>query len=188
MRKETNDQNNIIDANQETCNEEVCQICNEQIEIGEIIYYCLCSYFFHPNCYSYLQNHELVKVKGVCESCGSNYNSASFKIKFANDILKNNIKLDTNLHDIDNYDELSCFAFHSTPENIAEILIKKQEEKSNYDQVTDEKVKRMPLSPINITTPFSFKSKKQGSSNNVTDYLKMQSKLNFNYNRYKHNT
>lgn len=84
--------------------------------------------------------------------------------------------MDTNLHEIDNYAELSNFAFHSNPEYVAEILNKRYDDKSHYIPYTEENIKRMPLSPINITTPFSIKTKKQASSNNIGDLIKLPSK------------
>ena len=82
--------------------------------------------------------------------------------------------IDTNINNLENYNEMCGIAFYvSSPESLAEIIHKKNESVCIQQ---NREIERIALSPITITTtPYSGKTKKQISSNcKVEDYIRMQ--------------
>jgi hypothetical protein len=157
-----------------------CEICCEDLLIGEVINYCLCSKFFHPNCLIYEINKTNINCSITsknCSECGSSFNFANYKS--ANGMDSTNEKtfecqslIDTNLNNLENYNEMRDIAFQISHENLAEIISKKNE---NHQKVYEE-IGRIALSPITLNdTPYSGKTKKQISSNQkVEEYIRMQ--------------
>jgi hypothetical protein len=136
----------------------MCQICNQGLIKGEIVYFCTCGRFIHTNCF---------KIgKTNCEDCNLPFKVGSYELDHSYN--GNNSTIDTNINNLENYDELTGMAMHMSSENMVEIISKK--DNSFYEDY------RMALSPINLTnTPYSGKWKGLSSNQKVEQFMKQQS-------------
>jgi hypothetical protein len=172
-----------------------CEICLDYILRGEIIAYCLCEKFFHPNCLIYYLNKQNQNINKPCNDCRNPYKFASYEesnnsyegkqnpnvsvTNLSNTLAQTNyhnistVTVDTNINNLENYEEMNGIAFQLSQEGLVEMISKMTE-----SSVGNEEISRIALSPITFnTTPYSGKTKKQISSNQkVEDYIRLQSK------------
>lgn len=168
-----------------------CEICCEDIINGEIIAFCHCKKVYHPNCLVFHLSKLNKNINKPCENCKILFKFASYEDDETNlnascfNISKNNMTsctnantnltnmtVDTNINNLENYNELNGLAFQMTHEGIAEII-----SKIGDSSMIQEEIGRIALSPITMTTtPYSGKTKKQiSSTQKVEDYVRMQS-------------
>ena len=175
---------------------DTCTVCSEALLPGEIIYYCLCEKFYHPNCLIKLfPNYMNVP----CKECESTYTSGYYKLKTPISSLnkgdttpngktqlgeqnscstcdKTMISMDTNINKLENYDKICDLAKTVNAESIVEmikydnsmtILNSSSKKENNVSNANTANLNRIALSPINnINTPYSGKSKLISSTSN----------------------
>jgi hypothetical protein len=150
-----------------------CEICVEDIVQGEIVNYCLCGKFYHPNCLIYSLNknsawNNYSTSARTCDECNTVFQFANYKHSNPMDstiektLRSDNMSLiDTNINNLENYNEMRDMAFHMSSEGLAEIISKRG------DSSCHEEIGRIALSPIVLTTtPYSGKTKCQIPSSN----------------------
>lgn len=167
-----------------------CEICCEDLQSGEVVYYCHCAKLYHPNCLII----SLAKIGGnvnkSCSECESIYTIANYRKNNTGDstmdktLIGDGVSqmnasiIDTNINNLENYNEICGMAFHLSHENIAEIIKRNEASCSGNSTCnsTGEEIGRIALSPITIiTTPYSGKTKKQISSNQkAEEYARLQ--------------
>lgn len=137
----------VQDETQNDFQYDSCEACSDPLTQGEIIYYCLCEKFYHPNC--------LVKLNPLyttspCPFCSTGYTAGIYKLKtplsslninYTTPYSKNEenfmvspqqdqnstcektyISMNTNINKLENYDKICDMAWQMNPESLAEII------------------------------------------------------------------
>lgn len=171
-----------------------CEICVEDIVQGEIVNYCLCGKFYHPNCLIYSINKNLgwnnnSTCSRTCDECNTIFQFANYKHSNQMDstiektLRSDNMSLiDTNINNLENYNEMRDMAFHMSSEGLAEMISKRG------DSSCHEEIERIALSPIVLTTtPYSGKTKCQiPSSNQKAEVYSRLQNTHTTPNNYRH--
>ena len=169
----------------------ICENCHDIIKNNEIIYFCLCNKIYHISCLTNYLNRIYRDVHVPCVDCETNYKIMDFEIKdisvqenfqnkINNDCL-NSYNIDTNLNNVDNYEELSDIAGRINHERMSELIDKRSNNNNSCISPCD--TERIPLSPILLNhTPISGKYQRNyiSSIQKNSEYFKLQSK-NFVY-------
>lgn len=162
---------------------ELCEMCNESLIIGEIVYYCLCEKFYHPNCLIKLNPNYMTEI---CTGCLSKYLTGVYKLPLPSSLLNNDemtfdqnstfeksMCMDTNINKLGNYDQMCNLAFQTSPNVIAEIINNDKLNNTFNNFNSKDEMTRIALSPINVTnTPYS--GIKATFISSTKDYFSMQ--------------
>lgn len=152
-----------------------CEICYEELIKGEIVYYCLCAKFYHPNCLISTLAKQKLNINKNCEECKNPFKVCTYEINMTCGVERSCSTIDTNINNLENYNDMCGIAFHLTHEGLADIINKKND---NISINLSEDIGRIALSPITFNhTPYSGKTKQQISSNQkAEEYFRLQSK------------
>ena len=124
---------------------DICDVCKDLLDQGEIVYYCLCERFYHPNCLVQVNKNYTSQPCNECLSC---YSAGIYKLKSPISSLNTNekayanehnintplrssssyfdkstmISMDTNINQLENYDKICDLASQMNAESLAEII------------------------------------------------------------------
>ena len=158
---------------------DTCTVCSEALLPGEIVYYCLCEKFYHPNCLIKLFPNYM---NSPCKGCESTYTSGYYKLKTPVSSLnkvdttpncktqlgeqnsdstcdKTMISMDTNINKLENYDKICDLAKTVNAESIVEMIkydnsmtilnSSSKKDNINVSNTNTSNLNRIALSPIN---------------------------------------
>ena len=141
--------NNNNDNNNSFNNEEeiiCCNYCNEIFTKGEIVYYCDCDSYYHPNCLLKMNgtnnNNSIINNNSInynCNVCNTKYNIGIYKLKTPINVLNNTnfnnnnnnsystlektvISMDTNINNLDNYEKMCNLAYNVNADSMIELI------------------------------------------------------------------
>ena len=124
---------------------DICDVCKDLLDQGEIVYYCLCEKFYHPNCLIQINKNY---TSQPCNECLNNYSAGIYKLKSPISSLNTNekayanennintplrssssyfdkstmISMDTNINQLENYEKICDLASQMNTESLAEII------------------------------------------------------------------
>ena len=124
---------------------DICDVCKDLLDQGEIVYYCLCEKFYHPNCLIQINKNY---TSQPCNECLNSYSAGIYKLKSPISSLNTNekayanennintplrssasyfdkstmISMDTNINQLENYEKICDLASQMNTESLAEII------------------------------------------------------------------
>ena len=152
-------ENNNIDNNNDSFNNEeeiiCCNYCNEIFSKGEIVYYCECDSYYHPNCLlkmngnnsinNSINNNNNNSINYNCNVCNTKFNIGIYKLKnpinYLNNTNYNNnsystlektiISMDTNINNLDNYEKMCNLAYNVNADSMIDFIKDNNNNNSN---------------------------------------------------------